>query len=63
MIRIERLCLRVGSFALRDLSLEVRAGEIVTLIGANGAGKTTTLKTVSGVVPARAVRIYSWPAW
>jgi ABC-type branched-subunit amino acid transport system ATPase component len=37
--------------AVRDVSLEVREGEIVTLIGANGAGKTSTLCAVSGVVP------------
>jgi len=38
--------------ALFDISLEVRAGEIVTLIGANGAGKSTTLRVISGAVRA-----------
>src|SRR5271170_1045532 len=38
---------------LKDLTLEVRPGEIVTLLGANGAGKTTTLLTIAGVVPVR----------
>ena len=37
---------------LHGVSLEVRRGEIVTLIGANGAGKSTTLKTVSGLLDA-----------
>ncbi|MGN6102508.1 MAG: ABC transporter ATP-binding protein [Devosia sp.] len=36
--------------ALHGIDLEVRQGEIVTLLGANGAGKTTTLKTISGLV-------------
>ncbi len=40
--------------ALKDISLNVQAGEIVTLIGANGAGKSTTLMTISSVVPVRA---------
>jgi branched-chain amino acid transport system ATP-binding protein len=39
--------------ALQGISLEVRRGEIVTLIGANGAGKTTILKTISGLLHAR----------
>ena len=39
--------------ALRGITLEVRQGEVVTLIGANGAGKTTTLKTISGLLHAR----------
>ncbi|SLN62996.1 High-affinity branched-chain amino acid transport ATP-binding protein LivF [Roseovarius albus] len=36
---------------LRDLSLEVRAGEILCLLGRNGAGKTTTMKTIMGLLP------------
>jgi branched-chain amino acid transport system ATP-binding protein len=43
--------------ALKGISLEVREGEIVTLIGANGAGKTTTLRSISGIVPPRTGRI------
>ena len=39
---------------LHGVSLEVRRGEIVTLIGANGAGKSTTLKTISGLLKPRA---------
>jgi branched-chain amino acid transport system ATP-binding protein len=42
---------------LKDLSIEVSEGEIITLIGANGAGKTTTLMSVSGIVPPRAGEI------
>ena len=42
---------------LRGVSLAVRAGEIVCIIGANGAGKSTLLKTVFGMVRARAGRI------
>lgn len=36
--------------AIRGVSLEVRAGSIVTVLGANGAGKTTILKTISGII-------------
>lgn len=38
--------------ALRDISFEVKEGEIVALIGANGAGKTTTLHTITGLLKA-----------
>jgi len=38
---------------LKNLTLEVRSGEIVALLGANGAGKSTTLLTIAGVVPVR----------
>ncbi|HEV7276489.1 MAG TPA: ABC transporter ATP-binding protein [Devosiaceae bacterium] len=40
--------------ALEGISLQVRRGQMVTLLGANGAGKSTTLRTISGLVRARA---------
>ena len=43
--------------ALKEVSLEVEEGEIVTLIGANGAGKTTTLMSLCGIVPPRSGEI------
>ncbi|WP_280116241.1 ATP-binding cassette domain-containing protein [Leucobacter coleopterorum] len=42
--------------ALRDLSLEVNEGEIVSLLGNNGAGKTSTLSMISGLVRAKSGR-------
>ena len=58
MLEIEGLDCRYGKVrAVRDLTLEVREGELVTLIGANGAGKTTTLKAISGILPPAAGRI------
>src|SRR5690606_37544283 len=41
-----------GVHAVRDVDLEVRAGEVVGLIGPNGAGKTTLVNMISGLVPS-----------
>jgi urea transport system ATP-binding protein len=43
-----------GSHILRGVNLEVRAGEVVALMGRNGVGKTTTLRSITGVLPIRA---------
>ena len=43
--------------ALRGIDLEVRAGELVCLLGANGAGKSTTLRTISGLLRPAAGRV------
>ena len=58
------------SHILHGIGLEVREGEIVTLLGRNGAGKTTTLRSIVGLTPARegAVRIFGheatmWPSY
>ena len=51
LLEIQNLEVSYGAIqALRGVSLEVQAGQVVALIGANGAGKTTTLRAVSGMV-------------
>jgi branched-chain amino acid transport system ATP-binding protein len=58
LLRLEDVRAAYGAIeALKGISLEVRRGETVAVIGANGAGKTTTLMTISGIVRARAGRI------
>ena len=46
-----------GIHALRDVSLRVGVGEVVTLIGANGAGKSTTLRAITGLVAPKSGRV------
>lgn len=53
MLEVQNLNVHYGSIhAIKDISLEVNEGEIVSLIGANGTGKTTTLHTITGIKKA-----------
>lgn len=59
MLRVEEVSVAYGRFtALRDVSLLVNDGEIVSLIGSNGAGKTTLLNAISGVVRVKTGNIW-----
>ena len=52
MLKIDQVSVRYGAtVGVDQISLEVREGELVTLIGANGAGKSTTLRAISGLEP------------
>ena len=58
LLRLDGLEAGYGDLtAVAGVSLEVRRGEAVALIGSNGAGKTTTLRAISGLLPLRAGRI------
>jgi branched-chain amino acid transport system ATP-binding protein len=70
LLKIESLSVGYEDLVVvRQISLEIKQGQIVALIGANGAGKTTTLKTVSGLLRAREGQIlfegepiHTWPS-
>jgi branched-chain amino acid transport system ATP-binding protein len=59
LLSVEDIHTFYGSIeALKGITIEVRQGEIVTLIGSNGAGKSTTLKTISGLLRPREGEIW-----
>lgn len=58
MIRLENLHVRVGSFDLRDISLEVPKGGYALIIGPTGSGKTTLLEAVAGHARLRSGRVF-----
>lgn len=59
MLRLSKVNCYYGNVqVLRDLSLEVRSGEILCLLGRNGAGKTTALKTMIGLIKPRSGQIF-----
>lgn len=59
MLRLSNIHAGYGySEVLKGIDLELKAGEIVTLLGANGAGKTTTLLTIAGVLKPKSGTIY-----
>lgn len=58
MIRLDRLSVRVGDFALTDISFEIPAGGYGLLIGPSGSGKTTLLETIAGHVAPLGGRVH-----
>ena len=71
LLLLEKVCTNYGKIRiLRDLSLQVREGQVVALLGLNGAGKTTTMRSILGLTPPRAGTVWygaqdvtGWPAY
>ncbi|MGZ3512633.1 MAG: ATP-binding cassette domain-containing protein, partial [Thermodesulfobacteriota bacterium] len=58
MLQVENVNTYYGySHILQGVSLEVKEGEIVVLLGRNGVGKTTTMKTIMGIQPPKEGRV------
>jgi len=58
MLRTEKLCKRLDSFCLQDISLEVARGDYYVLLGRSGAGKTQLLELICGLTPPDKGRIF-----
>ena len=55
MLKIDSIVVNYGNFeALHGISMDVKEGEIVALLGGNGAGKSTTINTISGLTSLQA---------
>ena len=58
MLRLEDICLRLGAFQLRRVSLEVGQGEYAVLLGPTGTGKTVLIETIAGIHMPDSGRIF-----
>ena len=58
LLEVEKLNVYYGAIhAVRDVSLSIEEGQVVTLIGANGAGKSSVIRSIMGLTPSRAARM------
>ena len=58
LLEVEKLNVHYGAIhAVRDVSLSIEEGQVVTLIGANGAGKSSVIRPIMGLTPSRAARM------